>query len=65
MPRFDPLTASRAIREDESLTVHQKALLWAAVLRADNETTRTKVAGQMRASLTLLAKDAGLSPAST
>ena len=61
MTTFEPLTMQRAIRDDERLTTHQKALLWAAVLRADNLTGNGKVAGQVRASLTLLANDAGLS----
>jgi hypothetical protein len=61
MTTFEPLTMQRAIRDDAALTTHQKALLWAAVLRADNETSKGKVAGQVRASLTLLARDADLS----
>lgn len=52
---LDPLEALRAIRDDRGLTAHQKMLLTAAVLRADNDTAK------VGASLTLLAEDAGLS----
>lgn len=48
----------RAIRSDTSLSSTQKALLWAAVLRSDND---GRDAGRVRASLDLLARDAGLS----
>lgn len=50
---FKPLDASRAIRDDETLRGADKAFLWAAVFRTDNNTRK------VRASLALLAKDAG------
>ena len=60
MTRFDVLGMQRAVRRDQRLTVQQKALLWAAALRADNETGAGKQAGHVHASLQLLAKDAAL-----
>ena len=53
MTTFEPLTIQRAIRDDGNLTATQKHLLHVAALRADNST------GKVRASLELLAKDAG------
>lgn len=58
MTEFNPLDTMRAIRDDHDLTTTHKGLLWAAVLRADNT---GRDAGRVRASLELLAKDAGLS----
>lgn len=54
MSDFKPLDAQRAIRDDAALNVSGKALLWSAVLRTDNATRK------VRASLTMLAKDAGV-----
>jgi hypothetical protein len=56
MSDFKPLDAQRAIRDDTSLRASDKALLWSAVLRTDNSTRK------VRASLSLLAKDAGVHP---
>lgn len=56
MSEFKPLSMQRAIRDDTALKKAEKALLWAAVLRTDNRTRK------VRASLELLAKDAGYHP---
>ena len=61
LPSFDALRTMRAIRDDEALSATDKALLWAAVLRADSDSIRGREAGRVRASLELLATDAGLS----
>jgi hypothetical protein len=53
MSEFKPLDAQRAIRDDKALRGADKAFLWAAVLRTDNGTRK------VRASLAMLAKDAG------
>jgi hypothetical protein len=53
LSEFKPLDAQRAIRDDEALRGADKAFLWAAVLRTDNATRK------VRASLAMLAKDAG------
>lgn len=54
MSDFRPLDMQRTIRDDGDLRGSEKGLLWAAVLRTDNKTRKVK------ASLELLAKDAGL-----
>lgn len=56
MSDFNPLDAQRAIRDDDELQKSEKAMLWAAVLRTDNATRKVK------ASLAMLAKDAGYRP---
>lgn len=53
MSDFKPLDMQRAIRDDDALRGSEKGLLWAAVLRTDNRTRK------VRASLEMLAKDAG------
>ncbi|MFY1687285.1 hypothetical protein [Plantactinospora sp. WMMB782] len=52
---FDVLGTMRAVREDEKLTASQKALLVFTALRTNNGD------GKVRASLELIADDAGLS----
>ena len=56
MADFKPLDAQRAIRDDGDLRKPEKAMLWAAVLRTDNGSRK------VRASLAMLAKDAGYQP---
>lgn len=53
--KFDVLGTMRAVREDDGLTASQKALLVFAALRTNNGD------GKVRASLELIADDAGLS----
>lgn len=57
---FNALGIMRSIRDNPDLTSTQKALLWSAAMRADNDSARGREAGRVRASLELLAKDAGL-----
>jgi hypothetical protein len=52
--KFQPLSMQRLIRDDRSLTATEKGLLLCGVLRTDNPTRR------VRASLQVLAKDAGV-----
>lgn len=55
MTKFDPLGTMRAIRDDQSLTTAQVALLMCAVLRTDNNTCH------VRCSIEVLAADAKVS----
>ncbi|MEV5765659.1 hypothetical protein AB0L34_13985 [Micromonospora sp. NPDC052213] len=54
-PKFDAFGTMRAVREDDKLTAPQKAVLVFAVLRTNNGD------GKVRASLEMIASDAGLS----
>lgn len=55
---FQPLATQRAIRDDSQLSSTQKHLLHVATLRA---TSKGAEAGRVRASLAMLAADAGVS----
>ncbi|MGJ9412376.1 hypothetical protein ACHAAC_06665 [Aeromicrobium sp. CF4.19] len=56
MNEFKPLDVARAIRDDEELSKVDKPFMWAATLRTDNKSRK------VRASLEMLAKDAGFHP---
>jgi hypothetical protein len=58
---FKPLDLMRAVRDDKVLSATQRHLLHVASLRADSDSDKGREAGRVRASLELLATDAGLS----